>query len=106
MSGLKYLWSISLAVVTLSGSVIGASGDPSLSASASRLEYRQSGHADQSNVLQADGEIVLENDGVRFEGRIRTKFADQKSGWSAFELHALLGKDISLLIYPEQQVDL
>ena len=95
MSGLRYLWSISLAVVTLSGSVIEASGDPSLSASVSRLEYRQSGHADQSSVVQAEGDIVLENDGVRFEGRIKSKFADKESGWSAFEMHALLGKDIS-----------
>ena len=95
MIGLKYLWSIPLGVLALSGLVIEASGDPSFSASVSRLEYRQSGYADQGNVVQAEGGVALENDVWRIEGLIKSKFSDKESGWGAFEVQALLGRDIS-----------
>ena len=96
MSDLRYLWSISLAVLVLSGSVIEASGDQfSPSANVSRLEYRKSGHSDTSHVVQAEGEVALENDVWKIGGLIKSKFADEESGWGAFEIQARLGKAIS-----------
>ena len=96
MSGSRHLRSISLTVLVLAGSVIEASGDQFfLSANVSRLEYRQSRHADQSHVVQAEGEVALENDVWKIEGRIKSKFADEESGWGSFEIQARLAKAIS-----------
>jgi copper resistance protein B len=96
MSNLRHLWLVALVVLVLAGLVIEASGDQiSLSGNVSRLEYRQSRRAYQSRVVQAEGEAALGNDVWKIEGRIKSKFADEESGWRSFEIQALLAKAIS-----------